>query len=78
MRLVLGSGQRPVGELVAEGMAKKVAGDKCDCHLLQLMPQDIGHQPKDQIDKKTNLRGRGRCGTWNDADGGVLVDSDVG
>ena len=28
LRLVLGSGQRPVGELVAEGMAKKVAGGK--------------------------------------------------
>ena len=27
LRLVLGSGQTPVGELVAEGMAKKVAGD---------------------------------------------------
>ena len=36
------------------------------------------HLPKDQIDKMTNLRGRRRCGTWNDADGGVLVDSDVG
>ena len=28
LRLVLGSGQRPVGELVAEGMAKRVAGGK--------------------------------------------------
>ena len=28
LRLVLGSGQRPVGGLVAEGMAKKVAGGK--------------------------------------------------
>ena len=28
LRLVLGSGQKPVGGLVVEGMAKKVAGGK--------------------------------------------------